>query len=466
MDFSNSLRPAFLTNTASELLKQPVTALLTVSEEAAKTLNNIGILSIFDLGSSQLFSAARQIKEATKIKDTEFVQRFSGDLIDAIAVGKKNAEIADSSISVLRQLDDTSAAFIQNALSVFTIRELAAWPAYNTARAIINDAYGLSEAIIISDEERPDELIPIMRKYATERVQYDVIVMDKVLGGENITDVIFKKMSFDKVREYINALNLPEEESKELEKFLKVLSQLNKKEELLLEGAIDISDIVSAALTAKPAIGAVLTYRQSWYPQGLALGHLLHSLALAPGESTRIAMVDWTRTDKGNLNEQTNQAESLAADVNHIRSIGEVTSAVAKEAQKGFSESKSDAVQEQDGVTSGESSLFDRATANSDGVGFNLGVSSTGRSIASGHTVGWASSNSNTDGERTLNATMQQNINDKTQQASNSVRNRRATTVKETSQKENATFWFASSSRSIVFRWSNFICCNCDNERF
>ncbi len=446
MDYSNSLRPAFLANTASELLKQPLTALLTVSEEAAKALSNIGIKTIFDLGSSQLFSAAMQIKEATKIKDTKFVQRFSGDLIDAIAMDKKNNEIADSPISILRQLDDENAAFIQTTLSVTTIRELAAWPAYNTARAIINDAYGLTETVIINDEERPDELIPIMRKYATERVQYDVIVMDKVLESETFAPKIFKYLKVDKVRESIKAMDLLPEESMELEKFLKLLPKL--KNELLLDGAIDISDIVNAALTAGPAIGAVLTYRQSWYPQGLALGHLLHSMALAPGESTRIAMVDWARTDKGNLNEQTNQAENLASDVNHIRSIGEVTSAVAKEAQSGFSESNSKASQEQSGTTSGQSSLFSKADggvsiSEKEGLKgsaqFDLGVSSTGTSNANSHTTGWASSNSNTDGERTLNASMQQNINDKTQQASNSVRNRRATTVKETSQKESET---------------------------
>jgi hypothetical protein len=447
MDYSNSLRPAFLTNTASELLKQPITALLTVSNDAANALNNIGIVTIFDLGSSQLFSAARQIKEATKIKDTELIQRFSGDLIDNAASGKKTTEIADSPISILRQLDETSATFIQNALSVLSIRELAAWPAYNTARAIINDAYGLSEAVIINDEERPGELIPIMRKYATEQVQYDIIVMDKVLENKELVSAMIKNLPPAPVRmKLFQELNMTREDIIGIDSLLTVYDKL--KNDLILDGAIDVSDIVGAALIARPAIGAVLTYKQSWYPQGLALGHLLHSLALAPGESTRIAMVDWARTDRGTISEQTNQAENFAADVNHARSIGEVTSAVAKEAQNGFSKSESEATQEQSGTTSGQSSLFSKADggvslSEKDGLKgnaqFDLGVSSTGTSNANSRTHGWASSNSNTNGERTLNATMQQNINDKTQQASNSVRNRRATTVKETSQKESET---------------------------
>lgn len=278
-----------------------------------------------------------------------------------------------------------------------------------------------------------------MRKYATERVQYDIIVMDKVLESDEVQSAIFKNISVKQVRDSIIALNLTPEESIDLERILQFLPEL--KNELLLDGAIDISDVVSAALTARPALGAVLTYRQSWYPQGLALGHLLHSMALAPGESTIIAMVDWTRADKGNLTEDTAQAENLAANINHTRSIGEVTSAVAKEAQSGFSRTDSDATQQQTGTTSGESSLYDKGTVGVDSTGvnagFGLGVSSTGVSNANAHTVGWASSNSSSTGDRTLNATMQQNINDKTQQESNSVRNRRATTVKETTQKEN-----------------------------
>ena len=43
------------------------------------------------------------------------------------------------------------------------------------------------------------------------------------------------------------------------------------------------------------ATGALLSFSQSWFAQGLTLGQLLHSTSLAPGESTRIAMIDWSR---------------------------------------------------------------------------------------------------------------------------------------------------------------------------
>ncbi len=432
MKNSYPLRNAYLSHTSEALLKQPISILLTVSNQAEGALNQVGIFSIFDLGSSHLFGAARQIQEATKIQDTRNFQKFSADLIDAVARTYTVSEIANSSIEVLRSLDQPTAVLIQNALGVSTIGELASWPPYHTARAIINDSFGLSNSII-EDEERPDELIPVMRKYATEKVQYDVLVLDKILVPKPIIWIANPSAGLSNPTD---ALISPGIHAPGVD--------------LLLSGAIDISDIVNATLEAKPALGAVLTYRQSWYPQGLALGHLLHSMALAPGESTRIAMVDWTRAVRASISENTSQAEALFADINRNRSISEVTSAVAKEAQSGFSESESSATQNQNANTSGRATLFSnadvKATINKeekDGLKFNgnyeLGAASSGNSNAKSTTTGWASSKSSSFGDRTLNATMQQNITDRTQQASNSVRNRRATAVTETSQKESET---------------------------
>jgi hypothetical protein len=200
-------------------------------------------------------------------------------------------------------------------------------------------------------------------------------------------------------------------------------------------------------------VGAVLTYRQSWFPQGLALGQLLHSMALAPGESTRIAMVNWSRRIRGTSADDTTQTELMAADIGRARSMGEVTSSVAREAQSGFSGSASVATENQSGTTTGQSNVGVSAGGKSPGllasigaaifggegasaqVGFGSSSSGTSsaNSTATTNATGWASSN----GSRSLNAEMQQNISDRTHQAANSVRNRRATTVTESSQEES-----------------------------
>ena len=90
---------------------------------------------------------------------------------------------------------------------------------------------------------------------------------------------------------------------------------------------------------SKVAFGALLTYSQSWFSQGVTLGQLLHSVALAPGESTRLAVVDWSRRSRAGETEIISEEDELANDTSHNRAISEVTNAVATEAQSGFSHS-------------------------------------------------------------------------------------------------------------------------------
>lgn len=49
------------------------------------------------------------------------------------------------------------------------------------------------------------------------------------------------------------------------------------------DGRVELASADIAVGFSKPAKGALLTYAHSWFAQGPALGHLLHSLAL-PGE--------------------------------------------------------------------------------------------------------------------------------------------------------------------------------------
>ena len=94
---------------------------------------------------------------------------------------------------------------------------------------------------------------------------------------------------------------------------------------------------------SKLATGALLTFSQSWFAQGLTLGQLLHSTSLAPGESTRIALVDWVRRTRASSSESVSEAEQLSNSSVHSRALNEVTSATATEVQTGnsFTTSKS-----------------------------------------------------------------------------------------------------------------------------
>lgn len=416
------VKAAFSSDSARQLLTRSVSGLIGVSEAAQAVLNGLGIQTIQDLAASQLFNTARRITSAARTPTGQEEDWLSGDIMDSAVTARTSREVAALSVESLRAVTPTTAASIQTAMGIEQVQELASWPPYRAACQILNEAYG-DGTVVLDDPERPDDLVPAMRRYATERVQYDIIVMDKVMGAQGAGSV------GSHIGSHVEG------------------GAAQARIDLSKAGAIDIADVVSATLTARPAIGAVLTYRQSWYQQGLALGHLLHSMALAPGESTRIAMVDWNRTVRGRSDEDTSQAESVVANVGRTRAMSEVTSSVAREAQQGFSGSSSTANQEQRGETYGEAStgftqpgviggigqaLFGgegaRATADSRGT-------SSGSSTATTAATGWASSS----GDRSLNSEMTQNINDQTHQAANSVRNRRATAVTETSQKESET---------------------------
>ena len=68
--------------------------------------------------------------------------------------------------------------------------------------------------------------------------------------------------------------------------------------------------------------------------QGVTLGHLLHSMALAAGESTRIAVIDWSRKTRAGQTEVVGETEDLSQDITRDRIISEVTEANARVSAK------------------------------------------------------------------------------------------------------------------------------------
>ena len=84
-----------------------------------------------------------------------------------------------------------------------------------------------------------------------------------------------------------------------------------KTTELATAGPVDISPTIGAHFGfAAPAVGARLTFVQSWFAHGVTLGNLLHSVALA-GESSGTAMLDWSRQTSASATEEITQTEQL-----------------------------------------------------------------------------------------------------------------------------------------------------------
>ena len=81
----------------------------------------------------------------------------------------------------------------------------------------------------------------------------------------------------------------------------------------------------------------VYEYAVSLIPIGHSLGQVQYSLPLAPGESVRLAVIDWRRADAVQRDEKTKLTESLLHDQTRDRTITETVKAAIDEWQRGGS---------------------------------------------------------------------------------------------------------------------------------
>ncbi|MHC2148652.1 hypothetical protein [Pseudomonas sp. 210_17 TE3656] len=367
------------------LLKQPLTELLAVSPDAATALQSLGIQTIFDLGCSRLFADARVVAfTKDELGPAAMHGLAPGDLLDDATRYDTLEALGTLPLKALRLLSGTQATKLSQALQVTTVRDFAQWPPYVAARQLVNGSFG--GASMDRDALQEERLRPTFGEFPTERVYYTTLVMLQM--NETAADGM-----------------------------------------KVLDGGISLdASLAQRNGFTKPAIGAQLTYSQSWYVQGITFGHLLHSLALAPGEATRIAIVDWSRRTRATSTEAISETEQLDSATSHARALSEVQNAVANEMQQGGSMSTSHA----------ESSAYSAQASVGTGLLTSLWASGDVSGTTQGSTTDTtASSSSWSLGNRSVAASMTQNINDRTEQHSTSARNRRATAVREVSQSEH-----------------------------
>jgi hypothetical protein len=354
--------------------------LLGLSDAAAEALSRLGVDTVFDLARSTAFRAADQVVAAGT--DAESPESRFGELPSDLFTSRPDVGLTEapsldaSSVRMVAAASDGDGA-VTSALDVTTIRDLSWWPPYRAASRILDEAIG---AGLAAEDGTPGDLLPMSGRYPTERAYYSTFVLaDDPVGAPGAA--------------------------------------------LEQAGALDPLVAIRAPGYSQPVRGARITLAQSWYSQGVALGQLLHSLALAPGESTRVAMIDWSRQQTGTQQEQGGQTEQLMGDITRKRAMSEVQGAVAREAQNGFTDTNTDSQQFQGGGTAGIS------------IGaLTLGGSTSGaRASTSAHTT------TGTSGVRDITASMTQNVADATHQAASSARNMFASVVRELSQAEHET---------------------------
>jgi hypothetical protein len=376
VSYQDGLRQSDVTLDPIAALRAPTTVLLGVSEPVRAALADVGLQSVFDLATSPLFSLAYEIGEALQGRGPAALARFD-TIPGGVATSDGPSRLADfaaAPLTAIRSLREAQATALATALQVDNVADLGRWIPFRSARAILEAAGGVSATA--GDEA--SELVPKLGEFPTERRYYSTVVMDHVVAKSTV--------------------------------------------DLATAGPVDISPTVDADFGfSAPAVGARLTFEQSWYAHGVTLGNLLHSVALAPGESTRIAVVDWSRQTSASASESIAEGETLVNDTTHNRAVSEVQEAVANEIQTGFSHTNSTST----------------TVSGGGGFGLSIGPLTVGGSGGAGHTSTSADSFSTSTGSRDLAASMSQQVMDATHQAASSVRNRRASIVKEISESEH-----------------------------
>jgi hypothetical protein len=273
----------FLKNSAQtvplvDVLQQPVAALLGVGDLANSTLIDLGILTIFDLATSVVFdSAVKIVNAASDPKSPLF--RYGKPPADLVRVsrtgGKALQDLHNEPIVVLSGIPEASST-IATALGAQTVRDLAFYPPYVAALKILKTLY-FPQTTPGYDPEYPDDLVPRSGEYPIEKVQYSTLHMGEIKNpdGTPLIDVLDAGFT-----------------------------------------PVDLSALVNVQQTGfkTVATGALLTFTQSWFAQAITLGHLLHSATLAPGESTRVAVIDWSRKERGNQLESIAEQDDLVND--------------------------------------------------------------------------------------------------------------------------------------------------------
>lgn len=386
------LREASRGMSPDAVLAQTVSQLQGVSDEASAALADIGIHSILDLAASAQFAVARHVVEAADGEGPLALLPLPSDLIDDTLRGLTATEIARRDISVLRTLEPMHASRLQLALPAPSVRDLALWPPATYARRILQIAYGVLDPA--EDPEAPSELRPRMGRLPVERVQHEQLYFEGLLDdlGQG-PDIAHGPL------DYLEPLKGT-------------------------EWPLDLSLSLIGQGFDRPGLGLQVTVAQNWTPVGLALGHLLHSLALAPGEATRLAVIEWTRRVAGGTAEDIAENEALSNSLARQRSVSEVVDVVAKEMQKGKSSfTMTGAGWGIGGAAAGGADGGDKKGAASLGFGYS-------RNDAEGSTM------SSSQGQRDVGSKLSQFVQDRSEQAASLARGRRASVVTEVSVSE------------------------------
>lgn len=179
-----------------------------------------------------------------------------------------------------------------------------------------------------------------------------------------------------------------------------------------------------------PTSGVLLTFEQGWYQEGLALGELRKSLSLAPGEVTKLAVVDWRRQSRATDTSTRTDVDVAVAASNEGTNIESVQRGVSQHTERGTATSFGMANHAEAGGSIG--GLFASASA-SGSHSSHMGMSATAST-----------------GSRSVASEAAKSVQRATEQVAQSTRSSRATQVVEVNESESQ-----STSTRVVANYNH-----------
>ncbi len=196
-----------------------------------------------------------------------------------------------------------------------------------------------------------------------------------------------------------------------------------------LEGAVDPFSPAPAP-EQLPTTGVLLTFEQGWYQQGLALGELRKSLSLAPGEVTKLAVIDWRRQSRSTDSSSRTDTDVAASVSNEGTNVESVQRGVSNRTERGF------------GLSLGSSSHIE--------AGGSMGGLFASASASASHSSHMGMTATASTGTTDVSAEAAKSVQRATEQMAQSTRSSRATQVIEISESESQ-----STSTRVVANYNH-----------
>lgn len=400
----------------TKLINLPVSAINGMTTAMSTTLVRLNIVSIHDLAKSRFFQSAGELISS------ESVWGGRSDQVDKASLDDDHVGFIGAPISVLLGISEGTAKQVEEELGIRTLYDMANWPQYQAALEIFERVSAVDNKPNMTGGT-PEELVPAARLHASESRYFEQAMID--ISLHNYTDT--SKPTAGKITRFTGVVTgherYPVNIGVDVSDFV-----YETTDDYIPPKLLDVFAPIQEGFTY-PALGGLLRFKQDWVPYGLSLGSLLHSIALAPGEATRIAISEWSRRFSGSSSEDVVSDEFLDVETEQRRTLDEVQSNVLQ-----------DELDSSDDLSTSANSASDANSAGASVSGGYGPVSASGNishNNASSNNRSRATRVLNSRGRRDMGSDISQKITSGTKQQSSLARSRRASLVQEVREQES-----------------------------